>query len=159
MADFLLTRIRGFLQHFFTDLNGVEICMLRGWTLRQKYQFVRPEIILCSRYKYSLNLKKNRVNTVCAEFGIRWGVLKQFLYRAACYVRTAFSEYLYLLHSIISGLTNWYFWRTLHPMLYSELKIVRKTLIPPVLWLLFTEFCVITMPWHHNYELMSIATS
>ncbi len=31
---------------------------------------------------------------------------------------------LYLLHSIISGLTNWYFWRSDHPMLCSELKIL-----------------------------------
>jgi hypothetical protein len=77
-----------------------------GVTLRQKYQFVRPEKNTKVNSCYGHFILRKRTMKIRAEFGIRWVVLKQFLYRAACYVRTAFSEYLYLLHSIISGLTN-----------------------------------------------------
>ncbi len=52
----------------------ISICEARNNTIQQVYIFT--------------DLKKKRLG-ICAEFGIRWGVLKQFLYRAACYVRTA----------------------------------------------------------------------
>ncbi len=68
-------------------------------TLRQKYQYVRPE----KNTKYArLNLKKKNYE-IRAEFGICWGVLKKFLNRAACtlHMPMIITLILMLLHNVI----------------------------------------------------------
>ncbi len=72
-------------------------------TLRQKYQYVRPEKnTKYARGTITLNLKKKNYE-IRAEFGICWGVLKKFLNRAACTLHMPMIITLILmwLHSVI----------------------------------------------------------